>query len=200
MKIRWLSNGLYSLNNCHENLGKCFAPPPLPFGAMPKFTRFFFGGASLRQPFLLQTFTNQNKKDIQNIMRNYKRQPCIIRFDSYQREKNTKNTKISLFTNVTFLDKWDGHLKRKQDCPVTFLNRPILKNITKREKCLPCRCHFSWHEPPRTQGMVVALPPASPTRNHEKNQPSTFWALTQNVQYFGLLNIDCIHTWMSSKI
>ena len=41
MKIRWLSNGLYSLKNCHKQFGQAFRPPP--FWAMPKFTRFFFG-------------------------------------------------------------------------------------------------------------------------------------------------------------
>ena len=46
MKIRWLSNGLYSLKNCHKQFGQAFRPPP-PFWAMPKFTRFFLGGASL---------------------------------------------------------------------------------------------------------------------------------------------------------
>ena len=42
MKIRWLSNGLYSLKNCHKQFGQAFRPPP-PFWAMPKFTRFLLG-------------------------------------------------------------------------------------------------------------------------------------------------------------
>ena len=45
--------------------------------------------------------------------------------------------------------------------------------------CLPCRCHFSWHEPPRTRGMVVALPPVSPTRNHKL----TFHLLSLNSRF-----------------
>ena len=43
MKIRWLSNGLYSLKNCHKQFGQVFRLPP-PFWAMPKFTRFFGWG------------------------------------------------------------------------------------------------------------------------------------------------------------
>ena len=42
MKIKWLSNGFYSLKNCHKQFGQAFRPPP--FWAMPKFTRFFGGG------------------------------------------------------------------------------------------------------------------------------------------------------------
>ena len=42
MKIKWLSNGLYSLKNCNKQFGQAFRPPP-PFWAMPKFTRFFLG-------------------------------------------------------------------------------------------------------------------------------------------------------------
>ena len=43
MKIKWLSNGLYSLKNCHKQFGQAFRPHP-PFWAMPKFTCFFLGG------------------------------------------------------------------------------------------------------------------------------------------------------------
>ena len=44
MKIKWLSNGLYSLKNSHKQFGHAFRPP---FWAMPKFTQFFLGRASL---------------------------------------------------------------------------------------------------------------------------------------------------------
>ena len=54
MKIRWLSNGLYSLKNCHKQFGQAFRPPP--FWAMPKFTWFFLGGASLGAMTLLWVY------------------------------------------------------------------------------------------------------------------------------------------------
>ena len=46
MKIRWLSNGLYSLKNCHKQFGQAFRPPP-PFGQCPNLHGFFWVGLPL---------------------------------------------------------------------------------------------------------------------------------------------------------
>ena len=53
MKIRWLSNGLYSLKNCHKQFGQAFRPPP-PFGQCPNLHSFSRGGASLNPAPLLK--------------------------------------------------------------------------------------------------------------------------------------------------
>ena len=47
MKIRCLSNGLYSLKNCHKQFGQAFWPPHPPFGQCPNLHGFFLAGASL---------------------------------------------------------------------------------------------------------------------------------------------------------
>ena len=46
MKIRWLSNGLYSLKNCHKQFGQAFRPPPF-LGNAQIYTVFIWQGLPL---------------------------------------------------------------------------------------------------------------------------------------------------------
>ena len=55
MKIRWLSNGLYSLKNCHKQFGQAFQPPP-PFLGNAQIYMVFFGFRNI-----LQFLTNFSK-------------------------------------------------------------------------------------------------------------------------------------------
>ena len=58
MKIKCLSNGSYSLKNCHNPFGKANQPPPPPYGKMPVEHLKSLHGASLTE--LIDIVVNEN--------------------------------------------------------------------------------------------------------------------------------------------